>query len=30
VLEFEKRRAEADRVAAEWSRDLDSLGAPPE
>jgi len=30
VLEFERRRAEADRVAAEWSRDLDSLGAPPE
>lgn len=30
VLEFEKRRTDTDRMAAEWSRDLDALGAPPE
>jgi excisionase family DNA binding protein len=30
VLEFERRRAQSDRAAAEWSRDLDALGAPPE
>jgi hypothetical protein len=30
VLAFEERRAEADRLAAEWSRSLDELGAPLE
>lgn len=30
VLAFEERRREADRVASEWSRELDSMGAPPE
>jgi excisionase family DNA binding protein len=30
VLAFEERRAESDRVAAEWSRDLDAMGAPLE
>jgi hypothetical protein len=30
VLALEERRAEHDRLAAEWSRDLDALGAPAE
>ncbi len=30
VLAFEERRVESDRVAAEWSRDLDAMGAPLE
>lgn len=30
VLAFEERRAEHDRTAAEWSRDLDAMGAPAE
>ncbi len=30
VLAFEERRAEGDHIAAEWSRDLDAMGAPPE
>ncbi len=30
VLAFEERRAEGDRIAAEWSRDLDAMGAPLE
>lgn len=30
VLVFEKRRAESDRLTAEWSRDLDAMGAPAE
>jgi hypothetical protein len=30
VLAFEERRAEHDRIAAEWSRDLDAMGAPAE
>ena len=30
VLAFEERQRAADRVAAEWSRDLDAMGAPPE
>jgi hypothetical protein len=30
VLAFEERRREADRVASEWSGELDSMGAPPE
>ena len=30
VLAFEERRREADRAAGEWSRELDSMGAPPE
>ena len=28
VLAFEERRAESDRMTAEWSRDLDAMGAP--
>lgn len=28
VLTFEERQAEGDRIAAEWSRDLDAMGAP--
>ncbi len=30
VLAFEERRAENDRRTAEWSRDLDAMGAPAE
>jgi excisionase family DNA binding protein len=30
VLAFEERRAESDRAATEWSRDLDAMGAPLE
>lgn len=30
VLAFEERRAEHDRITAEWSRDLDAMGAPAE
>jgi excisionase family DNA binding protein len=30
VLAFEERRAESDRMTAEWSRDLDAMGAPLE
>ena len=30
VLAFEKRRAEGDRITAEWSRGLDAMGAPAE
>lgn len=30
VLAFEERRAESDRLTAEWSRDLDPMGAPAE
>lgn len=30
VRAFEERRAEGDRIAAEWSRDLDAMGAPGE
>lgn len=30
VLAFEERRAENDRLTAEWSRDLDAMGAPAE
>lgn len=30
VLAFEERRAESDRRTAEWSRDLDAMGAPAE
>jgi len=30
VLAFEKRRAEGDRIAAKWSRDLDAMSAPLE
>jgi excisionase family DNA binding protein len=30
VLAFEERRTEGDRIAAEWSRDLDAMGAPAE
>jgi excisionase family DNA binding protein len=30
VLAFEERRAESDRLTAEWSRDLDAMGAPAE
>jgi excisionase family DNA binding protein len=30
VLALEERRAEHDRLTAEWSRDLDALGAPAE
>jgi hypothetical protein len=29
-LLFEERRAESDRRTAEWSRDLDEMGAPAE
>lgn len=28
VLALEERRAESDRRTAEWSRDLDAMGAP--
>lgn len=30
VLALEERRAEHDRLTAEWSRDLDAMGAPAE
>jgi excisionase family DNA binding protein len=30
VLAFEERRDRARELAAEWSRDLDAMGAPPE
>jgi excisionase family DNA binding protein len=30
VLAFEQERERGDRLADEWSRDLDALGAPPE
>jgi hypothetical protein len=30
VLALEERRAESDRLTAEWSRDLDAMGAPAE
>jgi hypothetical protein len=30
VLAFEELRAESDRRTAEWSRDLDAMGAPAE
>ena len=30
VLAFEERRREADRLAADWSRELDAMGAPSE
>jgi excisionase family DNA binding protein len=30
LLAFEERRAEGDRIAAQWSQDLDAMGAPPE
>lgn len=30
VLAFEERSAEHERLTAEWSRDLDALGAPAE
>jgi hypothetical protein len=30
VLAFEERRAEHERLTAEWSRGLDAMGAPPE
>ena len=30
VLAFEERRGESDRLTAEWSRDLDAIGAPAE
>ncbi len=30
LVAFEKRRAEANRLVAEWSRSLDELGAPLE
>jgi excisionase family DNA binding protein len=30
VLALEERRAEGDRLTAEWSRDLDAMGAPAE
>ena len=30
VLAFEQRRSEAEKRAAEWSRELDAMGAPPE
>jgi excisionase family DNA binding protein len=30
LLAFEERRAEGDRLAAKWSRDLDAMGAPAE
>lgn len=29
VLAFEERRAESDRVTAEWSRDLDAMAHRP-
>lgn len=30
VLAFEQQRAQHERLTAEWSRDLDALGAPTE
>lgn len=30
VLSCEERRAESDRLTAEWSRELDAMGAPAE
>jgi excisionase family DNA binding protein len=30
VLAFEEQRERGDRLADEWSRELDALGAPPE
>jgi hypothetical protein len=30
VLAFKGRRAECDRLTAEWSRDLATMGAPAE
>lgn len=30
VLAFEGSRAEHERLTAEWSRELDAMGAPPE
>jgi excisionase family DNA binding protein len=30
VLAFEERRDEHDRMTAQWSRDLDAMGAPAE
>jgi hypothetical protein len=30
VLAFEEGRAEHERLTAEWSRELDAMGAPPE
>lgn len=30
VLALEERRAEHERLTAEWSRDLDAMGAPAE
>jgi excisionase family DNA binding protein len=30
VLAFEEHRAEHERLTAEWSRELDAMGAPPE
>lgn len=30
VLAFEERRAEGDRIASQWSQDLDEMGAPLE
>jgi excisionase family DNA binding protein len=30
VLALEERRAESDRRTAQWSRELDAVGAPPE
>jgi excisionase family DNA binding protein len=30
LLAFEERRAEGDRIAAQWSQGLDAMGAPPE
>lgn len=30
VLAFEERRGAGDRLAAEWSRELDAMGAPAE
>jgi excisionase family DNA binding protein len=30
VLAFEESRAEHERLTAEWSRELDAMGAPPE
>lgn len=30
LLAFEERRAEGDRITAQWSQDLDAMGAPAE
>jgi excisionase family DNA binding protein len=30
ILAFEEQRAEHDRLTAQWSRDLDAMGAPAE